>query len=59
MYNSENLTKPKSSLGGVFMKYSFFKSRKTPYTYWSKPLLLNTFNSISHLDYFLITNKQM
>ncbi|WP_264166408.1 hypothetical protein [Clostridium tagluense] len=41
------------------MKHSFFKSRKTPYTYWSKPLLLNTFNSISHLDYFLITNKQM
>lgn len=59
MYSSENSTKPKSSLGGVFMKHSFFKLGNSRYIYRKKPLFLNTFKTISDLDYFLITNKQI
>ena len=59
MYNSENSTKSKSSLGGIIMKRSFFKNRKTEYTYWAKPLFLNTFKCTSELDYFLILNKHI
>lgn len=60
MYNSSgSLTKSKFSLGGIFMKRSFFKNKNTQYTYWAKPLFFNTFKSISELDYFLILNKHI
>ncbi|MBZ9689552.1 hypothetical protein G9F72_025075 [Clostridium estertheticum] len=59
MYSTKSLTIPKSSLGGIFMKLSFFKNRKTQYTYWAKPLFSNTFKCISDLDYFLITSRHI
>ena len=59
MYNSKNLSKPKSSLGGISMKYFFSKKKKTQYAYWAKPLFSNTFKCISDLDYFIITNKHI
>ncbi|WP_263484358.1 hypothetical protein [Clostridium sp. FP1] len=41
------------------MKHSFFKLGNSRYIYRKKPLFLNTFKTISDLDYFLITNKQI
>ena len=41
------------------MKRSFFKTKNTQYTYWAKPLFLNTFKCTSELDYFLILNKHL
>lgn len=59
MHNFESLTKSKFRLGGIFMKRSFFKAKNTEYTYWAKPLFLNTFKCTSELDYFLILNKHI
>jgi hypothetical protein len=59
MHNSQGITKLKFSLGGIFMKRIFFKNKNAEYTYWAKPLFLNTFKCISELDYFLILNKHI
>ena len=59
MYRFESLTKSKFRLGGIFMKLSFLRTKKTQYTYWAKPLFLNTFKFTSELDYFLILNKHI
>ena len=60
MHNSSgSLTKSNFNLGGIFMKRSFFKNKNTHYTYWAKPLFLNTFKTTSQLDYFLILNKHI
>jgi hypothetical protein len=59
MHSSESLIKSKFSLGGIFMKLSFFKSKKTQYTYWSKPSFTDTFKFTKELDYFFILNKHL
>lgn len=59
MHIFANSTKSKFKLGGIFMKRNFFKTKNMTYSYWAKPLFLNTFKFTSELDYFLILNKHI
>jgi hypothetical protein len=57
MFSSKSLENPKFSLGGITMRFTFFKKKNLPNSYRRKPLYLFNNTLSNDLDYFMLFNK--